>query len=179
MKLSRLPAGPGRPEEQYRWTPSPTARAASPAEHQRLQPVVGVPHDPTLPHPAAPQFELRLHQREQVEARRGAGDHRGQHLGEGDEREVHHDQVGPVLQGRGVQPPGVHPFHHDHAAILTQPPVELSVADVHAGHPGRPVLQQAVREPAGGGPQVQRAPALDLDVEALERPLELQPPRET
>ena len=92
------------------------ARAASPADDQRLEAVVGVAHDPALAHPAAPELELRLHQREQVEARRGAGDHRGQDLGQGDEREVHHDQVGPVRQGRGVQPPGVHPLHHGHAA---------------------------------------------------------------
>ena len=63
----------------------------------------------------------------------------------------------------GLSAAGVDPLQHGHARILPQAPVELPVGDVHAGHPGRARLQQAVREPAGRGADVQAQAALDLD----------------
>ena len=93
MKLSRLPAGPGRPEEQYRWTLSPSATCRLSRGDQRLEPVLGLPHHAPLAHAPAPELELRLDESEHVEARGGAGDHRRQDLGQGDEGEVHHDQI--------------------------------------------------------------------------------------
>ncbi len=54
--------------------------------------------------------------------------------------------------------------------------MELAVAHVHGHHRGRPPLQEAVGEPAGGGAGVEGPPAGHVDAEAGQRGLELLAP---
>ena len=54
--------------------------------------------------------------------------------------------------------------------------MELSVADVDGDHARRTGLQQAVREPAGGRPDVRAVTAGDVDVERGKRIRELLSP---
>ena len=172
-KLSRLPAGPGSPEEQYPWTLMPGLQRRLTRRHQRLEAVGRVAHHAALADAVAADLELRLHEREQVEPRGRAGRHGGQHLGQADERHVDHDQLGRVGKLLLVQVAGVHAFEHGHARILAQPPVELPVGDVHAGDAGSAGLEQAVGEPSGGGAHVEAQATLDLDAEGRQRALEL------
>ena len=51
--------------------------------------------------------------------------------------------------------------------------MQLPVADVERDHAGGAVLEQAVGEPARGGADVDRVPAVELDREQLERVGEL------
>ena len=54
-----------------------------------------------------------------------------------------------------------------------QPLVQLAVADVDRHHPGGAPLEQAVGEPAGGRPGVERPTALGVDAEAVEGGVQL------
>ena len=70
-KVSRLPAGPGRPEERVAEHRQAELGARELAHRdQRRAPVVGRAHDAALPHALAAHLELRLDHRQQVEARR-------------------------------------------------------------------------------------------------------------
>jgi hypothetical protein len=51
---------------------------------------------------------------------------------------------------------GIGFFHDDHARVLPQFPCELPLPYIHGEDPGGPVLQQAVREAAGGRAQIER-----------------------
>ena len=51
--------------------------------------------------------------------------------------------------------------------------MELAVPDVDGEHAGDAALEQAVREPARGGAQVDRVAAVQLDLEQRERVREL------
>ena len=64
-------------------------------------------------------------------------------------------------------------FADDHARIVAELPIELPVADVERDDVARAALQQDVGEAAGGGADIERAAALDVDVERVERVREL------
>ena len=67
--VSRLPAGPGRPDErEARGRDTPSSRGRSPTADQRRAAVVGGAHHPALAHALAADLELRLDQRQAVEA---------------------------------------------------------------------------------------------------------------
>ena len=51
--------------------------------------------------------------------------------------------------------------------------MQLAVADVDRDHTGDAVLKKVIGEPAGGGADVDRFAAVELDVELLERVCEL------
>ena len=141
--------------------------------HEGLETVGRVPHHTALADPVPADLELWLHEREQVEPRRRARRHRGQHLGQTDERHVDHDHLGRMGKLLFAQAAGVDALEHGHARILAQAPVELSVGDVHAGDMGRAGLEQAIREPSGGGAHVQAQATVDLDGEGCQGALEL------
>ena len=126
-KLSRLPAGPGRPDggvARARLRPS-SSTAKRPTATQRGAARVGRPDDSPSTHLVAAGLELRLDQGEAVEARRGAADHRREDLGERDEGHVDHDQVRLEWQLAGLERARVGALDHGHPRILAQPPVKL------------------------------------------------------
>ena len=176
MKLSRLPAGPGRPEEQYPCTLMPRRARRLSGGHERLQAVVGVAHDAALPDAAhAPARTAASRARAGRSAARRRR-HRRQHLGQADERQVDHDQVGRVGKRRRLRRRAFTRSITVTRAILAQPPIELPVGDVHAGRPrAAPCCSRQSVNPPVEAPTSRHAPALDLDAEALQRPLELQP----
>ena len=99
-KVSRLPFGPGRPEEakprigeaRARGPPAATARIASRRS-------AGVADD-ALADPLAAELELRLDHRQQLAARREAARDRGQDLGQRDEGDVDRRQSRARRAGR-------------------------------------------------------------------------------
>ena len=87
---------------------------------------------PPFPTRSRPDLELRLDHREQIEPGRGGAHHRGQHLGQRDERDVGHDQVGRVRQLARIERAGVAALDDRHTSVVPQPPVELAVGHVEA-----------------------------------------------
>jgi hypothetical protein len=61
------------------------------------------------------------------------------------------------------------------AGVGAQALVELAVGDVDGEHAGRPPLQQAVGEAAGGRARVESGPPADIDPEPVEGGVELLP----
>src|SRR6516162_130604 len=70
----------------------------------------------------------------------------------------------------------IHPLAEDDARIAPQPSVELTPADVERVNLRGPGLEEAVGEAAGAGPDVGADRTPDVEVEVLERGLELQTP---
>ncbi len=120
-------------------------------------------------------LELWLDQSQAVERLGGARERRGQHLPEGDEGDVEHDQVGSVRKLLATQGPGVPSLDHRHPRVGPEPPVELTVGDVDGHNVLDPALEQAVGESAGRGPYVEGQPSGDIEPEAGERVGELDP----
>ena len=73
----------------------------------------------------------------------------------------------------GRERAGVGALDHGHARVLAQAVVELAVGDVERDDVLRPALEQAVGEAAGGGADVERAAAADVDLQGVERVREL------
>ena len=154
MKLSRLPFGPGSPDEAKPRTARPSPRAASADGHQRLAPIVRRAHHPA-PGPPPPELELGLDQGQDLAAGRQTAGHRGQHLGQRDEGDVDRRQAGLVREVGGRQLARVLPLDHLHPGIVAKAPLELPVADVEGDHAPRAALEQAVGEAARGGADVE------------------------
>jgi hypothetical protein len=87
---------------------------------------------------------------------------------EGDEGEVGRDQVNRFWQQilRGVTQ--IDPFHGDNPRVASELFVELGLADVDRVDAGSPVLQEAVRESAGGRPGIHADFARNIDAEVLD-----------
>ena len=78
VNVSRLPAGPGRPDDAK---PITAPRARRPATRgDRRAPRRGVPHHAALPDVPAAHLELRLDHHQAVERSARAGQHRREHL---------------------------------------------------------------------------------------------------
>src|SRR5690606_33144829 len=86
-----------------------------------------------------------------------------------DERDVDDDDVDRAGELRGREIPRVAPLDDDHARIISQPPVELTVTDVERDDPAGAALQQHVGEAAGGGADVERLSPLDGNAKGVER----------
>ena len=132
-----------------------------------------------MPTPLAPDLELRLDHRQAVERGAAQRERRRQHLGQRDERDVDHDQVGSVRELAGAQRAGVAALDHGHPRIVAQPPVELAVRHVDGDHVRGAALQQAVGEPTGRGADVEGPAPGDVDASASSALASLIPPRET
>ena len=80
---------------------------------------------------------------------------------------------GRVRELVGRDRAGVDALDHGHAVVLAQAVVELAVGDVERDHVLGAALEQAVREAAGRGADVERAAAGDVEAERVERVGEL------
>ena len=72
-----------------------------------------------------------------------------------------------------AQVPCVRFFPHVDPPIPAKVPVQLAGANIHGRDDGCAVLQQAVGEAAGGGPDIQAGPSSRRDLECLNRRLQL------
>jgi hypothetical protein len=98
---------------------------------------VGIADHAALADLALADFELRLDQGDEMGARRGEGEGRGQQGLEPDEAGVAGDQLDRLGQLRAGQTARVSPFQHHHARILAQLPGQLAAADVDGIDAGR------------------------------------------
>ena len=142
---------------------------------QRLEAERRVAHDAALADRSPSHLELRFDEREAVESVGGTPQHRGQHLRQGDERDVDHDQVGRVGQPAGRQRPRVRSLDHRDPPVGSQPPVELAVGNVERDHVRGSALEQAVREPARAGTDVESPAAPHVQREPIQGVGQLDP----
>ena len=155
--VSRLPLGPGSPEDTAPRTAAPSSRAQAATARTAARRSASSRTTPPLPTRSRPGLELRLDHHEGVEARRGAGQQRGQHLAQRDEGEVGHDEVGRVGQVLRAQRARVRALEHRDTVVRAQAPVQLAVGDVDRDDVRGAALQQAVGEASRGGAGVQAA----------------------
>jgi hypothetical protein len=130
-----------------------------------------VADDAALADPALADLELRLHERDDRRVARERRD-RGKDRPQRDEGEIGDDEV-HVPDHVRIDLADIGSFEHAHPLILTQRPGELSAADVQRNDMRGAALQEAVRESAGGRPNVQAASTADVDRERIERRVEL------
>src|SRR5437867_6284498 len=132
-----------------------------------------VPDDSALAHGLAPHLELRLHQRDDLAARREHAEHRGQDLLQRNKCDVDDRERRLLAEDPRVERPRIGLFHDHHAGVLAQLGVELAHADVHSVHAGGAALEQAVGETTGRGAHVEADAASDFQLEGVERVGEL------
>ena len=151
--------GPGSPEEAKPSTDSPSSsranRPTATSAPRRSSGERTTPPRPTRPRPTS-NWGLTSASRSNRSATRRH--HRGQHLGQRDERHVDHHQVGRIRQLARLELARVAPLDHRDARVLPQPPAQLAVSYVQRGDAGGAALQQAVGESARRGADVQAAP---------------------
>ena len=121
-------------------------------------------------------FELRLHQHQQVAAGQHEGGEPPHHQAQADERQVDGHEIRRAAGVARLQVTDVGAFEAAHVRGRQQPLVQLRPADVDGHHARRAVLEEAVGEPAGGGPHVDAALGVHLEVQRRQRPVELVSP---
>jgi site-specific DNA recombinase len=134
----------------------------------------GVADDAALSDIFPLQLELGLDEADDGAALLQHAEGGGEDLGKGDEREVHDDEADLLAEGGDFQAAGVELLLHDDAGVSAELVDELVGADIDGVDLGRAVLEQAVREAAGGGADIEAGPALRRDAEGGEGALHLQ-----
>src|SRR5215813_754586 len=138
-------------------------------------------HNSSLTHLLTTNLELWLNQNNQLFFRtrflRGKSrrHHRRQHHGCRNERHIHHDQVDRLTNVLRLQISRVGLFQQPHPRVTSQSRIDLPVPRIHRDHSCCSVLQQAVCETSGGGPNIKADAPTDLYLPALERPFQFQP----
>ena len=134
-KVSRLPFGPGSPDEASPTDNQPLVLSGGGDRADRVAAVGGLADHPAAPDALGPELELRLDHRQQVEPLARAARDGAQQLRQRDERDV--DGHEGRLEGEHglVEAARVYALHHGHAPVLPKLPVELAVADVDRDHP--------------------------------------------
>ena len=81
----------------------------------------------------------------------------------------------PATDRRRGRVTDVEVLHRVHPRVVSDPWVELAMADVECDDPGRAALQQAIREAAGRGAGVEHRASADIEAELIECGIELVP----
>src|SRR5918996_5182549 len=153
--------------------------APTPGRHLRLHlrehaaAHVGIADDPSPADVRGAGLELGLHEHERAPARRRAGQGGRQRLAEADEGHVARDEGGREREVVTAEVTHVRPLENGDARVVAQARMKLAVADVEGADAVGARLEQAVREPAGGGADVEAVFAGDVDLELGERAGEL------
>src|SRR5580700_3964043 len=134
----------------------------------------GVPDDAAFSYRLATDLKLRLHQNHELTLWGKHPDQRWKNERDRDEADVANDQLGWLTQHGRLQESCVDFFVENHSGVRAQPPIDLSGAGVYGMHPHGSVLQQAIRESAGGSAHVQANAALNGNAELGEGRLEFQ-----
>ncbi len=178
--VSRLPFGPGSPEETKRITPAPSASAARPTSSSASRRASGSRTTPPLPTRARPtsNWGLTIASASQSPPRHAIA---GPSTFVSEMKETSATaSVGWLVrrgpwsgQHRRGQLARVRALEHLHPRVLAEPVVEDPVADVDRDDLARPSLQQAVGEAACRRADVERAPSRHLEPRCVERIREL------
>lgn len=135
--------------------------------HHRGRARLGLANDATLADRVAPGLELRLHQRDDVATVAELRERGRQHESKRDEGDVGYDDVHRLFDGHALA--RVHPLVHHDARVLTQAPIELTLAHIDRMDAFRAALQQDIGEAAGRRADIDRHLSGDVEPESLER----------
>src|SRR6476659_682735 len=119
----------------------------------------------------ATRLELRLHEHDRLPPRRGQREPGPQRLAHADERDVADDELRRERQLRRL--PHVRSLQHRHTRVGADARMQLPVADVERDHARGAALQQHVGEAAGRRADVESITSGDVDLERVERVVEL------
>ena len=155
--VSRLPAGPGRPDGAKPSTAAPSARARAATDDDRLARSAGSRTTPPLPTRSRPTSNCGLTIARQSKRSAAQASTAGRTLVSEMNETSMTIRSGAVRQLVRRQRAGVDALDHGHALVAAQRPVELAVGDVERDDVRRAALQQAVGEAAGRGADVERA----------------------
>ena len=175
---SRFPFGPGTPESTTPTVRPWPASAASITLRTAFRCTSGSRTTP-FGTSRAPGLELRLHQHERVATRRRASRSTAGSAVRTRMNDTSH-VTSSGANGSSATAARVRPLEHVDARIVAERRVELAVADVERDHTPRARLEQAVREPARRGADVDAvAPRNGRPPSASSAFASLSPPRET
>ena len=169
------PSGPGRPEEAKPSTAAPCARALCATATSAARRSSGARTTPPLPTRPRPTSNCGLTIASASKRSAQQASTAGQDLGQRDEGDVGHHEVGRVGQVARRQRARVGALEHGDALVGAQRPVQLAVGDVERDDVRGAALQQAVGEAAGRGADVQAAAPGGVDARRVERVGELDP----
>ena len=175
--VSRLPAGPGRPDGAKPSTDAPRSRARAATATIAARRSAGSRTTPPLPTRSRPTSNCGLTIARQSNALGGAGQHRRQHLRQRDERDV--DRRSGRARTGSASASSARAFMRSMTVTrssLRSRQSQLAVGDVERDHVRRAALQQAVGEAAGRGADVERRGARRRRAEGVERVGELDAP---
>ena len=111
----RCPPAPAAGEACTPRVPRPSRSAARATASTTSARAAGIAHDPAPTEPLAAHLELRLDHQHQVAVRAGQADQRRQDHGQGDERQVAHDEVHRATDGGRGELTDVAPIAHGDA----------------------------------------------------------------
>jgi hypothetical protein len=120
------------------------------------------------------ELELRLDEADDRAAVFEHGEDGGQDFGEGNEGEVGDGESAFLADVGGDHVAGVELFFDDDARVIAKFPNELVRSHVDGVDADGSSLEQAVGEATGGGSDVDADPAVRIDLEGIERALELE-----
>src|SRR4029077_764697 len=106
-----------------------------------------IAHDPAFAHFAFLELELRFDEYQELTAWSRCGGHSREHFCNGDERNIHRDELCGFPDVVRLEISRV-PFDHNHALVLLQLPIQLIRGDVHCVHTPCTVLQKTIRKSA-------------------------------
>ena len=139
--------------------------------------------DAAAPDFAAPDFKLRLDERNDRRVIGKARGERRKNLCKRDERYIYGCQIEAGRELKGIKVAGVLAFDDDDARILAQLPRQLIVADINRPHTRRAVLQQTIGEAPRRSTCIERSDPNDDEAECVQSRVELvssaryEPPR--
>src|SRR5581483_10917660 len=130
--------------------------------------------DAAAPDFAAPDFKLRLDERNDRRAIDKARGERRKYLCQRDEGYIYGCQIEEGRELKGVKVAGVLAFDDDDARILAQLPRQLIVTHINGPHTRRAVLQQTIGEAAGRSADIDADAVARIDMKLAERRFKLQ-----
>jgi hypothetical protein len=131
-------------------------------------PHVGVANDAVRAHVVRPRLELWLHQQHQVGAFHRQLGKGGEDQAKGDERQVGHHHLWDEREIGRNEVAHVRALEERDPGVPAKLPRQLTVPHVDGHDPGRPSLEQAVREATGGRTRVEGIAAGDPHPESLQ-----------
>ena len=179
MRYSTFPFGPrrGLSNRAQMSIPQGGRRVANLTDRSGLN--FGIPNDAPAPGDfQPPRLELRLDERHQ-RGRGCAGPHGGQEEFEGDEGGVQRHQIDAIREEAPGEVSCVDSFQADHSRVVAEGGIKLTVAHVHRVDLGGPMLEEAVRKPPGGGPDVRAHGTGQVGREGARAASNFNPPRLT
>jgi hypothetical protein len=130
--------------------------------------------DDPFAHLGPARLELWLHQRNDVGARTQDQSDRRENLSQRNKGHVDAHEVDRAREIGRSEVARIEALDDDDACVVSQLPVQLTMANVERYHSGSAALKQYIGEAAGRGADVEALPSRQIDAERLERVRQLE-----